>query len=144
MKCRGAPINNTLKPRGIFGASQSSEETGLNIVLILNLSFFPFSWCKYFIYHIFSSFIQVYKVLGWPMWCAHYLWWYIPAFIRWRSGTIIRLTAVLRWIRKITQPFIVNIVAETSTTLHGVTIHMDFSANLIYSLGLPIAKKCLW
>ena len=75
-------------------------------------------------------------IFGWPRWCAHYLWWYCPAFIWWRSGTIIRLTAVVRWIRKITQPFIVNIVAETSTTLHGITIYMGLvSQPNIYSLA---------
>ena len=76
------------------------------------------------------------------MWCAHYLWWYSPAFIWWRSGTIIRLTAVVTWIRKITQPFIVNIVTETSTTLRGITIYMGLVGQPdIYSLACLLAMK---
>ena len=35
-------------------------------------------------------------VLGWLMWCTHYLCWYSPAFIWWRSSTMIRLTVALR------------------------------------------------
>ena len=69
------------------------------------------------------------------MWCAHYLWWYSPVFLWWRSGTIIRLTAVIKWIRKITQPFMVNIVTETSTPLHSITFYMRLvSQPNIYSL----------
>ena len=55
-----------------------------------------------------------------------------------------KITAVETWIRKITQPFIVSIVTETSTTLHGITIYMGLVGHTNIYITLVESKIVVW